>query len=406
MAFCKACGAELTPTMKYCGACGCPVEEVSARVTWADLARDGGARDVDASAVATNVGAQSGGLPVAAPNVSLQDSGPLPAAPTGQGQVAAQGSGASVQDFAQSGSVQDFAQSGSARDVAQSANAQGHEFGAFGAGRAPYEQGAMQGAAVPSYGAADPMLPAQHAASRRAQRGGLPTAVLAVAACALVGTLVGVGLHGLVSPRDETIAYSSDGDAAEAAAPADEAVESSADEDADEDVYIEEPAESAETVDSSTDEALEAVADSDEGADPSANEEADEPESANADVSAYFPRSWSGTYEGYSQHVSGGVITRSIDINFTSVGDDGALAGTCAIGVAQTGDGAGGGSYNVEGTIDWATGAIRLWGTTWIDAGTLVGMRSFAGTFDSANSLIWGTSSDGTHEGSWEMRPR
>ena len=124
-----------------------------------------------------------------------------------------------------------------------------------------------------------------------------------------------------------------------------------------------------------------------------------------AEAASRFPRTWTGTYEGYSQHAANNTIIRSVQMTFTSVSSDGSLAGTCAIGVAEEGVGAGMGSYNVEGAIDWSTGAVQLWGTTWIDMGDLIGMRSFTGVLNGTDSSIVGTSTDGTHEGVWQMYP-
>ena len=121
-------------------------------------------------------------------------------------------------------------------------------------------------------------------------------------------------------------------------------------------------------------------------------------------LSASFPKSWSGSFEGYSQHVTGGTYNTSIRIAFSTIGSDGHLVGTCYIGYEDSQ--AATGSYHVEGQVDWTTGKVSLAGTTWEDQGELEYMRAFEGTIDSDFTSITGTSqrNDGTHQGYWTMR--
>ena len=121
------------------------------------------------------------------------------------------------------------------------------------------------------------------------------------------------------------------------------------------------------------------------------------------DPSASFPKHWSGSFEGYSEHVDGGTYNTSVKLTLSSVSSGGRLAGTCCIGYedpqARTG------SYHVEGHIDWATGEISLVGTSWENQGDLEYMRSFDGAVNSGFTSITGTSqrNDGSHQGYWGM---
>ena len=116
-----------------------------------------------------------------------------------------------------------------------------------------------------------------------------------------------------------------------------------------------------------------------------------------------FPRYWSGTFEGYSQHVEGGTYDTSVKFTLSTIESGGRLAGTCYIGQDDSQGRVG--SYRVEGQIDWETGKISLTGTTWEDQGNLEYMRSFSGTVNSSYTSITGTSqrTDGTHQGDWSM---
>ena len=151
-----------------------------------------------------------------------------------------------------------------------------------------------------------------------------------------------------------------------------------------------------------------ATADADAAGEPVTDDADDETETDADDDAANeqtksFPRYWSGTFEGYSQHVEGGTYDTSVKFTLSTIESGGRLAGTCYIGQDDSAGRVG--SYRVEGQIDWETGKITLSGTTWEDQGDLEYMRSFSGTVDSSYTSITGTSqrTDGTHQGNWSM---
>ena len=120
-----------------------------------------------------------------------------------------------------------------------------------------------------------------------------------------------------------------------------------------------------------------------------------------------LPRSWKGSYEGYTTHTSEGVITRSVTIKFTTVGSDGRVQGVVYVGESEMIAGATHGSYNFEGTLDFNTGAIHIYGTTWVDQGGLIGVGGFKGTVNPNNWTMSGEwyDPDGEAEnGAWYMR--
>lgn len=120
-----------------------------------------------------------------------------------------------------------------------------------------------------------------------------------------------------------------------------------------------------------------------------------------------FPRSWQGSYEGYTTHTSEGVITRSVRFNFSVVSSDGRLQGIVYVGESEMIEGATHGSYNCEGTLDFNTGAIHIYGTTWVDKGGLIGVGGFKGTVDPDNWTMSGEWYDPEGEaenGAWYMR--
>lgn len=138
---------------------------------------------------------------------------------------------------------------------------------------------------------------------------------------------------------------------------------------------------------------------------PEEREEQNDPGAANTtSPAASFPREWSGTYTGYSQYVEGGTINRTLRITLSSVTEDGKLEGICYIG-ANDPD-AGTGSYYVEGTVDWNTGAISLHGTKWYKQEDVKYMRVYNGTLSSSFDRITGTCAfeDGSRSGAWDMR--
>lgn len=120
-------------------------------------------------------------------------------------------------------------------------------------------------------------------------------------------------------------------------------------------------------------------------------------------LAANFPRSWAGTYTGYSQYVEGGTINRTERIVFSSVESSGKLHGICYIGANDPE--AGTGSYYVEGYIDWNAHTITLRGTTWYDQNEVKYMRSYSGIVNDSFDTITGTCTtlDGDHTGAWSL---
>lgn len=122
-----------------------------------------------------------------------------------------------------------------------------------------------------------------------------------------------------------------------------------------------------------------------------------------------LPRSWRGTYEGYTTHTSEGVIERSVTISLSQVGSDGSLEGMCYVGVDEKIAGATHGSYKVKGNIDWQSGQIHLYGTEWVDQGGLIGMGGFRGTVTTDSWAIngqWYDPEGEAQNGDWHMRPQ
>ncbi len=125
---------------------------------------------------------------------------------------------------------------------------------------------------------------------------------------------------------------------------------------------------------------------------------------ANPAAAASFPRLWSGVYEGWVSRTES--IDRQVSFDFTSVSDQGDLVGVCYVGVAQVSAGATYASYNVRGTIDWTTGDLYVYGTSWIEQGGLADLRQYRGSVDFANSYVAGRASDvdtGDYDGYWRM---
>ena len=117
-----------------------------------------------------------------------------------------------------------------------------------------------------------------------------------------------------------------------------------------------------------------------------------------------FPKSWTGSYMGYSQYVEGGSTKRTIRFVFSDVSDSGSIEGICYIGINDPEGGTG--SYYVEGYIDWDTREISLHGTRWYKQEDVKYMRTFTGTVSYDYSTIAGTCemNDGTRPGDWTMQ--
>ncbi|MBR3312576.1 MAG: zinc-ribbon domain-containing protein [Atopobiaceae bacterium] len=129
-----------------------------------------------------------------------------------------------------------------------------------------------------------------------------------------------------------------------------------------------------------------------------------EPSRANPAAAASFPRLWSGVYQGWVSRSES--IDRQVSFDFTSVSDEGDLVGVCYVGVAQAGTGATYASYNVRGTVDWNSGDIYVYGTSWIEQGGLGDLRQYKGSVDFENRYVAGRASDvdtGDYDGYWRM---
>ena len=120
-----------------------------------------------------------------------------------------------------------------------------------------------------------------------------------------------------------------------------------------------------------------------------------------------MPRSWKGSYEGYTTHTSDGVITRAVTITFKEISSSGYISGIVYVGEAEMIEGVTHGSYNFEGSLDFKTGKIHMEGTTWVDKGGLIGVGGFNGTVNSSNWTMSGEWYDPEGEaenGAWYMR--
>ncbi len=127
----------------------------------------------------------------------------------------------------------------------------------------------------------------------------------------------------------------------------------------------------------------------------------------NAQRVSSFPRTWTGTYGGRAKEASGGTISRQVSFDFTTVSSRGTLGGICYVGVDDAGAGATAARYNIEGTIEWNSGDIYLYGTTWIEKGGLAYMRRFEGTVNFKRETMTGRAGDvddGANSGDWQMR--
>ena len=114
---------------------------------------------------------------------------------------------------------------------------------------------------------------------------------------------------------------------------------------------------------------------------------------------ATLPRSWRGSYVGT---VNGNQSAPTeMSLTLTNVKDSGSLEGTVVV-FTSTDDGRSG-SYNVRGSIDYATGAITLSWAGWVNRGDLTVTRSFSGTVSGRS--ITGTSAnmDTNQSSGWSM---
>ena len=133
------------------------------------------------------------------------------------------------------------------------------------------------------------------------------------------------------------------------------------------------------------------------------NSQSEESSSVTASPSEQFPREWRGTFGGTDD--KGVVSDHGIAIEFTQVGDNGSLYGICTVGAGDSDVTHGAGSYHVEGSIDWYTGEVNLYGRDWINKGSLGVMRNYSGTISGSFSQINGTcvSKNGGSESYWYM---
>ena len=127
-------------------------------------------------------------------------------------------------------------------------------------------------------------------------------------------------------------------------------------------------------------------------------------EVTNAEKAANFPREWSGSFDGYSQYVEGGVLTSYMRLHLLKVNEDGSFEGTCNIETYDETNGKRQGSYLIEGTIDWDSANVDMYGTKWIDDTDFVHMRRFRGMLTADQKSMSGTTVtlSGEHEGKWE----
>ncbi len=127
----------------------------------------------------------------------------------------------------------------------------------------------------------------------------------------------------------------------------------------------------------------------------------------NSQRASSFPRTWTGTYGGRAKESSDGTISRQVSFDFRTISSSGELGGICYVGVDDAGAGATAARYNIEGTVDWNSGEIYLYGTTWIEKGGLAYMRRFEGTVNFAKETMTGRAGDvddGANSGDWQMR--
>ncbi len=121
-----------------------------------------------------------------------------------------------------------------------------------------------------------------------------------------------------------------------------------------------------------------------------------------------FPRTWRGTYDGYSEYTADNTIMREIAMSFTRVNENGDVIVTCGVDGGGTGSGSASGTYQATGHIDWETGYIKVQGTKWIDQGDLLGMGGFKGTIDPSSWAIaggiWFDPEGEAKDGVWHMR--
>lgn len=136
----------------------------------------------------------------------------------------------------------------------------------------------------------------------------------------------------------------------------------------------------------------------DGSSDPSAAEER-----TTAELAAPFPKEWTGSYEGVSGE--GEPELHDMYLSFSSVGDDGHVKAVCTIRTNQNGVATGGGSYDVEGDIDWESKEVNLWWVSWSSQGTLATKRHFRGTFNSTFDTVIGSCETlgGKSATSWRM---
>lgn len=119
-----------------------------------------------------------------------------------------------------------------------------------------------------------------------------------------------------------------------------------------------------------------------------------------------LPRTWRGTYDGYSEYTKDNSIERKVSISLTHVEENGELTATCSIGVEEDTDGATHGTYEAKGSVNWDDGSIWLVGTRWLDQGGLLGMGGFKGAIDPNAWTIegyWYDPEGEASDGSWYM---
>lgn len=113
-----------------------------------------------------------------------------------------------------------------------------------------------------------------------------------------------------------------------------------------------------------------------------------EPEPTPTYTASDFSLTWEGSYDGLTSDET--PILRQLIFVFRDVTNEGYLSGTCYVGVIDQVPEATSGSFFIEGTLDFNTGAIHLWQTAWLRQGGLGPEREFMGTVDFSTGTMSG----------------
>lgn len=111
--------------------------------------------------------------------------------------------------------------------------------------------------------------------------------------------------------------------------------------------------------------------------------------------SSSFPTTWNGSFEGLTADENPSY--ESMRLIITDVSPTGNISAICEIGFdeSKSGEGFSGyyieGSYQVEGSINWATGDIEMQFYKWRYQGELENKRRFKGKYSKENQTIEGS---------------